>query len=285
MKIVILKDASEVAVYSSDIVKKHIKLKPNIVLGLAAGSTPVPLYKELIAANRSGEISFKPVSTFSLDEYLGLDGDHPQSYRYFMNEMLFNHIDIVKSETVVPSSNVDNPVEACAQYEADIKAKGGIDLQILGIGRNGHIGFNEPFSSLKSRTRVISLSRETIDDNSRFFSSEECQPHRSITMGIGTILDSRKIVLMATGVHKAEAIRSAVEGSLCSSCPASALQKHKDSVLILDEASASKLSDQEFYKYSVDDRFLCAGNSSRMGVKIPVYVAGLECGAHKQIPK
>jgi glucosamine-6-phosphate deaminase len=249
MKVVILKNAAEVAAYGAQIFIKTIAEKPTAVLGLATGSTPLALYKELIAARKENKVSFKKVSTFNLDEYLGLAGTHPQSYRYFMNEQLFDHIDIDKANTAVPPGDAANPLDACAAYEAAIFAKGGVDIQLLGIGRNGHIGFNEPSSSLRSRTRVKTLTRATIDDNARFFGPEEFQPHLSLTMGIGTILESKKIVLLATGESKADAIKATVEGPLTAACPASALQLHENVVVIIDEAAASKLSDIEFFKH------------------------------------
>lgn len=249
MKVVILKDAAEVAQYGAEIFVKQINKKNNSVLGLATGSTPVALYEELIAANKAGKASFKEVSSFNLDEYMGIEGDHPQSYRYFMNENLFNHVDIDKANTQVPPGNAANPIEACEKYESDIVEAGGIDIQLLGIGRNAHIGFNEPSSSLASRTRVKTLTQATIDDNARFFSADEHQPHLSITMGIGTILESKKVVLLATGEGKAEAIKDTIEGPVSAACPASALQLHRDAVLIIDEAAASKLADKEFYKH------------------------------------
>jgi glucosamine-6-phosphate deaminase len=249
MKVVILKDADAVARYGADIFIKHVAQKPNAVLGLATGSTPVALYRELIEACRAERVSFRAVSSFNLDEYLGVDGTHPQSYRYFMNDNLFNHIDIDKANTAVPPGDAADPFSACDAYEAAIKACGGIDIQLLGIGRNGHIGFNEPSSSLRSRTRVKTLTRATIEDNARFFKDGEYQPHLSITMGIGTILDSKKVVLLATGENKAEAIKATVEGPLTAACPASALQLHQDAVLVIDEAAASLLNDVDFYKH------------------------------------
>ncbi len=249
MKVVILKDAAEVAKYGADIFIKQIKRKPDSVLGLATGSTPVALYKELISAYQTGRVSFKNASSFNLDEYLGLTGSHPQSYRYFMNQQLFDHVDIDKTQTAVPPGDAEDPFSACEQYENNIKQKGGIDIQLLGIGRNGHIGFNEPSSSLMSRTRVKTLTRATIDDNARFFGPDEYQPHLSITMGIGTILESKKVVLLATGANKAEAIKATVEGPLTAACPASALQMHEHVVLVIDEAAASQLTDVDFYKH------------------------------------
>lgn len=249
MQIVILKNSVEVAEYGANIFIEQLKAKPDSVLGLATGSTPVSLYRQLINANQAGEVSFAKVTSFNLDEYLGLDGSHPQSYRYFMNEQLFDHIDIDKAQTFVPPGDAQDPIEACERYENQIVDAGGIDIQLLGIGRNGHIGFNEPSSGLMSRTRVKTLTKATIDDNARFFSEGEYQPHLSITMGIGTILDAKKVVLLATGDNKAYAIKATVEGALSASCPASALQLHRHAVLVLDEAAASKLTDCDFYKH------------------------------------
>ncbi|VUD42471.1 Glucosamine-6-phosphate deaminase 1 [Thalassocella blandensis] len=249
MQVVILENPDAVAEYGSQIFINRLKSSPKSVLGLATGSTPVALYKKLIEACEAKEISFSDVTTFNLDEYLGLSGEHPQSYRYFMNEQLFNHVDVNTANTYVPPGSAENPVVACKEYEDLIKQNGGIDIQLLGIGRNGHIGFNEPSSGLMSRTRVKTLTKETIEDNARFFGPDEFQPHLSITMGIGTILDSRKVVLLATGENKADAVRDAIEGPLAASCPASALQLHQNAVFVVDEAAASKLSQCDFYKH------------------------------------
>ncbi|KAF7774006.1 glucosamine-6-phosphate deaminase [Pseudoalteromonas citrea] len=249
MQIVILNDAIEVAAYGADIFTAQLNRNANSVLGLATGSTPVALYQALIERNKAGDVSFSDVTSFNLDEYLGLDGSHPQSYRHFMNSQLFDHIDINKAHTYVPPGDAKNPVSACHEYEEKIAEKGGIDIQLLGIGRNGHIGFNEPSSGLTSRTRVKTLTKATIDDNARFFKPDEYQPHLSITMGIGTILDARKVVLLATGENKAEAIQAMIEGPLTAACPASALQMHRDAVIVIDKAAASKLKDIEFYQH------------------------------------
>ena len=249
MKVVILKDAIEVAKYGANIFVKQINKKPNSVLGLATGSTPVAMYDELIASYQRKEVTFTDVVSFNLDEYLGLASDHLQSYRHFMNDKLFNHVDIDKANTAVPPGNAKNPIEACQQYEDDIVASGGIDIQLLGIGRNGHIGFNEPSSSLGSRTRVKTLTQETIDDNARFFGEDEYQPHLSITMGIGTILESKQVVLLATGENKAQAIVDTVQGYITAECPASALQFHPNTVIIVDEAAASLLKNKDFFRH------------------------------------
>ncbi len=249
MRVVILPDADAVAKNGADIFIQQIQQKPNSVLGLATGSTPLALYQQLIAACQQKKISFKNISSFNLDEYLGIAPAHPQSYHSFMNLNFFNHIDIDKAATHIPQGDAIDPFIACEEYENKIREKGGIDIQLLGIGRNGHIGFNEPSSSLMSRTRIKTLTRATIDDNARFFAPDEFQPHLAITMGIGTILDAKKIILLATGKSKAAAIKACVEGPLSAACPASALQLHPQVILILDEDAASELSDVEFYRH------------------------------------
>ncbi|MGO2011454.1 MAG: glucosamine-6-phosphate deaminase [Pseudoalteromonas sp.] len=249
MQIVILNDAAEVASYGANIFATQLQKKPTSVLGLATGSTPVALYQQLIAKSNAGDITFSQATSFNLDEYLGLTGQHPQSYRYFMNKQLFDFVDINKDNTFVPEGDAKNPVQACEQYEQKIAQAGGIDVQLLGIGRNGHIGFNEPSSGLRSRTRVKTLTKATIDDNARFFKADEYQPHLSITMGIGTILEATKVVLLATGKNKADAVHAMIEGPLMAACPASALQLHQDAVIVIDKAAASKLADIDFYQH------------------------------------
>ncbi len=249
MQIVILDNAAEVARYGADVFIRQIDRKPDSVLGLATGSTPLALYRRLIAACKNGDISFARVCSFNLDEYLGLAGDHPQSYRHFMNTQLFEHIDIDLRNTHIPPGDAADPIQACSDYDKLIEARGGIDIQLLGIGRNGHIGFNEPSSGLRSRTRIKTLTEATIKDNARFFSAREFQPHLSITMGIGTIMEARKVVLLATGAAKAKAIKAAAEGPLSASCPASALQMHGNALLIIDEAAAAGLERRAFYKH------------------------------------
>jgi glucosamine-6-phosphate deaminase len=249
MQVVIKSNAAEVAQYGAQVFTRQIKSNPNSVLGLATGSTPVALYQELIAAYQRGDLSFAEVKTFNLDEYLGLAATHPQSYRFFMQQQLFNHLDIQPHNTAVPDGSALDPLLACQQYEQEIAAAGGIDLQLLGLGRNGHIGFNEPSSGLRSRTRIKTLTKETIADNARFFAADEYQPHLSITMGIGTILDARKVILLATGESKAAAVKAMIEGPLSASCPASALQLHQHAIIVLDEAAASQLQDIEFYRH------------------------------------
>lgn len=249
MEVVILDTSADVAQRSADIICRLIQAKPNAVLGMATGSTPLELYQELIKRHKAGEISFKEVTTFNLDEYIGLHDGHEQSYRYFMDHHLFRHLDINPERTHVPEGNAANPVEVGPAYEQKIRNAGGIDLQILGIGTDGHIGFNEPTSSLSSRTRIKTLTEQTIEDNQRFFKEGQFQPRVAITMGIGTILEARQILLLATGVKKARAVADSVEGPLCANCPASALQWHNKTSFILDETAAESLERKAYYKW------------------------------------
>lgn len=249
MKIIIQRDANGVADYAAQHFIRALNAKPEITLGLATGSSPVALYERLIEANKAGDVSFKKVTSFNLDEYLGLSGDHPQSYRHFMNVQLFNHVDIQKENTFVPEGITKNPEQSCQDFEQAISQSGGVDLQLLGIGGNGHIGFNEPSSSLASRTRVKTLTQTTIDANKRFFKDGEFQPHLAITMGIGTIMEAKSIVLIACGEQKAEAIAQTVEGPISARWPSSILQMHPQATIVIDEAAASQLNDVEFYKH------------------------------------
>lgn len=248
MQVIIADTAQDVAKLGADEVCRLLGVKPRSVLGLATGSTPIALYRELIRRYRAGEISFREVRSFNLDEYLGLGPDHPQSYRYFMDRELFGQIDIAPRNTQVPDG-LGDPASVGDAYESLIEQAGGIDLQVLGIGRNGHIGFNEPSSSLGSRTRIKTLTPQTIDDNSRFFEPGEFQPHLAITMGIGTILRARTALLLATGAAKAEAVRAMVEGPVSASCPASALQMHPHARVIVDREAGAGLEHQEYYHW------------------------------------
>ena len=249
MEVLIFPDASSLARKSADLVESQIKTFPDSVLGLATGSTPLGLYQELIRRHQQEGLCFAGVKTFNLDEYVGIPSNHPQSYRTFMDENLFDRIDIEKSNTQVPDGMAENPLEVGPAYEQSIQEAGGIDLQVLGVGTDGHIGFNEPTSSPKSITRVKTLTKQTIEDNSRFFEPGEFQPTLAITMGIQTILDARRILLLAHGENKAEAIRDMVEGPLSAFCPASALQFHQRTTVLIDEAAASKLTLGNYYKF------------------------------------
>ena len=250
MEVIILEDASAVAKLGAERICELVNKKPDAVLGLATGSTPIAMYRELIRLYQAGRISFKQVRSFNLDEYIGIAPDNPQSYRSFMNRELFDAIDIDPANTHLPGCNADqNPRQTGADYEHKIGSAGGIDLQILGIGSNGHIGFNEPTSSLSSRTRVKTLTQSTVTDNSRLFNADEFQPHLAMTMGIGTILDSGRTLLLATGEPKAQAVKDAIEGPLSAMCPASALQLHERATFILDQAAASRLTNRDYYQW------------------------------------
>jgi len=249
MEVIIVDNSDEVAQRAADVVCQQLEEKPDSVLGLATGGTPVRLYEELISRHKAGEVSFARASSFNLDEYVGLPPSHPQSYRAFMQTRLFDHIDIDPARTHVPDGMAANPLEAGPAYEAAIRAAGGIDLQILGIGRDGHIAFNEPTSSLGSRTRIKTLTEKTLTDNARFFDEGEFQPHLAITMGIASILDARHVLLIATGAHKARAIADTVEGPLAAVCPASALQWHQKTQILLDSAAAEHLALRTYYKH------------------------------------
>lgn len=232
----------------------QIKKKPDFVLGLATGSTPVLLYKELIRMHKDEGLDFSDVTTFNLDEYIGLPADHPQSYRYFMQENLFDHINIKPEETHLPDGMASDVPAHCAEYEANIVEAGGIDLQVLGIGSDGHIGFNEPTSSLVSRTRIKTLTESTIADNTRFFNDSSEVPKHCITMGIGTIMDSRDNILLAFGESKADCIAETIEGPVSSMMPASILQMHPSAKMFLDEAAASKLKKADYYKFVFNNK-------------------------------
>ena len=216
-----------------------LKEKPDAVLGGATGSTPLGLYAELARLCAAGEISFKDVKTFNLDEYVGLDGSHDQSYRYFMNKNLFEKIDIDLSNTHVPSGI---NTEGCEQYDEEIKAAGGIDLQLLGIGVDGHIGFNEPGTPWDSVTHVVELEQNTREVNSRFFSSIDEVPTHAVTMGIKTVMNARGIILMAIGKSKAEIVKAFIEGPVTEEVPASILQLHPNTEVYLDPEAAALLS-------------------------------------------
>jgi glucosamine-6-phosphate deaminase len=243
----ILESAQAVAVKAAVICSELIRAKPDARLGLATGSTPQALYAELIRQHHRGQLSFSRIETFNLDEYLGIGPQHPRSFHRAMRESLFAHIDIDPVNTHLPAGDSADPAGEAAAYEALIEARGGIDLQILGIGRNGHIGFNEPGSSLGSRTRVKTLSRATARQNQLAKPDFEV-PIMAITMGIATILDARALLVLATGAAKAAAVAAALEGPLAASCPASAIQLHPKATVLLDPAAASDLRLTDYYE-------------------------------------
>ena len=250
MEVIICKTYEEMSAAAAREVANQINTKPNSVLGLATGSTPLALYKELIRLHKEEGLDFSQVTSFNLDEYVGLPATHDQSYHYFMRENLFQHINIPPQNTHVPSGTTRNHLAFCAWYEHRIKECGGIDIQILGIGSDGHIAFNEPSSSLGSRTRIKTLAEETIRDNARFFNNKiEDVPIYAITMGVGTIMEARKLILVANGAKKAEAVAAAIEGPVTSMITASALQLHPDSMIFIDEPAAGMLKMRDYYKW------------------------------------
>ncbi|NQZ65784.1 MAG: glucosamine-6-phosphate deaminase [Mycoplasmatales bacterium] len=236
MKVLIVKDYEEMSLKAAEFIAKEIKDKKNAILGLATGSTPEGTYKKLIEKN----LDWSEIKTFNLDEYVGLDGEHPASYRYFMNKKLFNLVNIKIDNTFVPSGT-NNPLEEGKIYEEKIQNAGGIDLQLLGIGQNSHIGFNEPFAEKDSVTREVKLVESTINANSRMFNNRDDVPKTAMSMGIQTILRAKKILLLASGDSKAEAIKNTVEGEITGNVPASYLQEHNDVTLIIDKDAAKLL--------------------------------------------
>ncbi|ASK66848.1 glucosamine-6-phosphate deaminase [Brachybacterium avium] len=220
------------------------------VLGLATGSSPVPAYAELIRRHREEGLSFARSRAFLLDEYVGLPAGHEQSYHHFIRENFTAHIDIDDAAVVSPDGASADPVAEAASYDRRLRDAGGVDLQILGIGSNGHIAFNEPGSSLGSRTRVVGLARSTIEDNARYFASADDVPVRALSQGLGTILEARRIVLTATGQGKADAVAQLAEGAISARWPATALQMHPDVTVVVDEAAAAKLELADYYRYS-----------------------------------
>jgi glucosamine-6-phosphate deaminase len=249
MEVIITSDYDEMSKVAADLIEQQIQRKPNSVLGLATGGTPVGTYQELVRRHQAGRLDFSKVTSFNLDEYVGLPSTHDQSYHYFMHDNLFNHINIAPESVYVPSGMASDFEGYCDWYEAEIVKAGGIDLQLLGIGSDGHIAFNEPGSSLGSRTRLKTLTEQTVADNARFFEVEEEVPRFAITMGVGTILEARKIVLIANGEKKAETVAAFVEGPVTSQVTASALQLHRDAIVVLDDAAASKLEHAEYYRW------------------------------------
>lgn len=247
MLVIVNKDYDEMSKSAAKKVAELVRSKLTAVLGLATGSSPKGLYKELIRMHKNEGLDFSKVTTFNLDEYIGLTPDHPESYIYFMKENLFNEINVDERFVHVPAgildvNNIPAIEEFCSWYEDEIKRAGGIDLQILGIGANGHIAFNEPGSSLGSRTRVKTLTDKTRLENSRFFENEEDVPKYAITMGVGTIMEAKELLLLANGKAKANAIRTTVEGPITAMVPATIVQMHPKATLIVDKDAASELT-------------------------------------------
>jgi glucosamine-6-phosphate deaminase len=254
MEVIIKPDPAAVSKEAADLFQRQLARKPASVLGLATGSTPLGLYRELAGRHAAGRLDFRAVTTFNLDEYVGLSGAHPMSYRAYMEEHFFSKIALSADRTHVPDGLASDIDAHCGEYEAAIRAAGGIDLQLLGIGSDGHIGFNEPSSSLSSRTRLKTLTPQTIADNARFFGSEAAVPRHVITMGVGTIMEARQVVVLATGAAKAAAIAATVEGPVTASVPASILQMHPRCALIVDEAAAEELRRADYYRWVYDHK-------------------------------
>lgn len=248
MLVVINPNYEVLSLRAAQIVANELVKKPNLVLGLATGNTPIGLYKELLRMHREEGLDFSRVTTFNLDEYLGLSGDHSQSFHYYIHRHFLNHINMDPANIHIPDGSIRQDFEEyCRLYEQRIQQAGGIDIQILGIGKTGHIGFNEPTSSLASRTRIKTLADVTIQENQKAFGPHQKVPPCAITMGIGTILEAKRILLLASGSNKADAIARAIEGPITSTITASALQLHQDVTVLLDEGAASGLIYRSYY--------------------------------------
>jgi len=254
MEVIIKPDYDQVCMESAAIIREAWKQKNGLVLGLATGKTPLGLYEKLISFYKQGEMDFSSVVAFNLDEYLGLRETHPQSFAYYMDQNLFRRVNIRKENAHHPEGQPDDIEKHCRAYEQKIKNAGGIDVQILGIGKNGHIAFNEPGSALSSRTRLKILTRETLEANRPFFKDEREMPRFCLTMGIGTILEAKTIILLASGKDKAEIVARAVEGPVTASVPASVLQFHPRVKFVIDEAAASRLTNGRYYRWAYENK-------------------------------
>lgn len=253
MEIGLFQDASSASLYAADIVGALISFKPNAVLGLASGGTPIKLYQELVKRHKVEGLDFSSVTVFILDEYLGLGKENLNSFYSYYNENLFSHTNLNRSRIHVLDGKIEDVKEHCKAYEEEIRKAGGIDLQILGIGSNGHIGFNEPTSSLVSRTRIKTLTRQTCLDNVASFGSLTEVPQHAITMGIGTIMECRACMLLAFGGSKSSIVAKAVEGPISAMIPASILQMHPCVQVLLDQGAATDLEMKEYYEHQVQN--------------------------------
>lgn len=251
MQVAVLETAADIAAIGARRIARVFRSKPNAVLGLATGSSPLALYRKLIDMQRAGEISFAQAKGFCLDEYVGLAADHPEGYRNFIEREFAGQVDFAPGSVHAPDGQAADPHKAAADYDARIRAAGGVDLQILGIGTDGHIGFNEPGGSLSSRTHVDYLTNQTRMDNARFFDGDLAQvPTRCITQGLGTIMEAQELLLIATGANKAAAVRELVEGPVSARWPATVMQYHNQAVVFVDEAAASELELRSHYQSS-----------------------------------
>ena len=254
MEVVILNGSKQIARLAADAVEDLLRSKPDAVLGLATGSSPLPVYDELASRHERDGLDFSRASGFALDEYVGLPPGHPESYREVVRREFTNRVNIRPENVHGPDGAAADIPAACRAYEEAIAAAGGVDLQILGVGTDGHIAFNEPGSSFASRTRIKSLIEQTRRDNARFFSSLADVPHHVLTQGLGTIMEARHVILLATGAQKAQAVREFVEGPVAAICPASILQFHPHATVLLDEAAASALKLADFYRHTYDNK-------------------------------
>jgi len=239
MKVIQAADYDDMSRKAANLISAQIIMKPRCVLGLATGSTPVGVYRQLTEWYRKGDLDFSEVTTFNLDEYRGLERSHPQSYYYFMKEHLFSKVNIVAGRTNIPDGMAQNPEFACKDYNDRIERAGGIDLQLLGIGHNGHIGFNEPGTAFEAMTHLVELTESTLQANRRFFSSEEEMPRQAYTMGIKNIMLAKKIIILASGRDKAAILKEAMEGSISPKVQASILQLHNDATVVADREALS----------------------------------------------
>ncbi|PRX30471.1 glucosamine-6-phosphate deaminase [Orenia metallireducens] len=238
MRVHIVESYEELSTKAASIVSSQVILKPNSVLGLATGSTPEGMYRNLVQLYKRDLIDFSEVISFNLDEYIGLDANHQQSYTSYMFNNLFNHVNFKEEHINIPIEAEDKLQEFCLKYDKKIERAGGIDLQVLGIGTNGHIGFNEPDNKLKTGTHIVDLAEETIEANSRFFNSKEEVPKQAVSMGMSSIMGSKKILLLASGENKAEAIKNTINGKITTEVPSSLLQLHPDVTIVVDKAAA-----------------------------------------------
>ncbi|MDP5228373.1 MULTISPECIES: glucosamine-6-phosphate deaminase [Arthrobacter] len=254
MEVVILPDAARIGAMAADAIEALLKRKPDAVLGLATGSSPLPIYDELARRHVENGLDFSRAHGFALDEYVGLPVGHRESYREVIRREFSDRVNIDPRNVHSPNGAAEDILAACEEYERAIKSAGGVDLQILGVGTDGHIGFNEPGSSLASRTRIKTLIEQTRKDNARFFSSIEEVPHHVVTQGLGTIMDARHVVLVATGAQKAQAVRDFVEGPVSAICAASVLQLHPHATVLIDEAAASSLRLADYYRHTFESK-------------------------------
>ena len=249
MEVIIQPTQAAAAALVARVIARELRLHPGLVIGLATGRTMELVYDQLARRRREEGLDFSLCRTFNLDEYVGLPPTDPNSYRYYMNQHLYRHVNLDVRNTHLPNGLAPDLDEECQRYESQIQRCGGIDLQLLGIGQAGHVGFNEPLSALRSRTRVKALTPTTIKQNAPLFGGEDKVPRRAITMGVGTIIDARRCLLLATGAGKAEIIAQAVEGPITSMVTATALQLHPRCTVIVDEAAGAKLSEKEYYRW------------------------------------